>query len=37
VRQPVQRFEIDRDGRIVVVVGKPHRVAGLGLFSDAWL
>jgi len=23
--QPVQRFEIDREGRIVVFVGKPER------------
>ena len=28
--QPVQRFEIDREGKIVVIFGKPERREGLG-------
>ena len=28
--QPVQRFEIDREGKIVVFVGKPEEREGLG-------
>jgi len=28
--QPVQRFEIDREGKIVVFVGKPEQQEGLG-------
>ena len=28
--QPVQRFEIDREGKIVVIFGKPEQREGLG-------
>jgi hypothetical protein len=28
--QPVKRFEIDREGKIVVVFGKPEEREGLG-------